>query len=74
MYIIAIGWLYVVLMMALTSKSVAAGVFFFLAWGLAPLAVLLWLSERASRLRRVSGKVADQPVHPQNGADPEGDQ
>lgn len=43
MYIVAIGWLYVTVLMAATERSVTAGVLTFLAYGLAPLALLLWL-------------------------------
>ena len=40
MYIVAIGWLYVTVLMAATERSVTAGVLTFLAYGLAPLALL----------------------------------
>ena len=43
MYIVAIAWLYVTVLMAATERSVTAGVLTFLAYGLAPLALLLWL-------------------------------
>ena len=43
MYIVAIAWLYVTVLMAATERSVTAGVLTFLAYGLVPLALLLWL-------------------------------
>ncbi len=48
MYIVAIAWLYVVLMMALTETSVVAGIATFVLYGLAPLSLFLWLSGRRS--------------------------
>lgn len=43
MYIIAIGWLYVVTLMAATEKTVAAGLLTFIFYGLLPCALLLWI-------------------------------
>lgn len=75
MYIIVIGWLYVVLMMALTAQSLGAGLLTVLTWGVLPVALLLWLLGifRGGRVR-VSGQVPDQRLDPQNGADPRRDQ
>lgn len=50
MYIIAIGWLWVALLMAITESSVVAGVATLLVWGLIPCALILWLS--GSKVRR----------------------
>lgn len=52
MYIIAIGWLYVTLLMALTEGSVVAGVLSFVFYGLAPTALLMWLLGTTARRRR----------------------
>jgi hypothetical protein len=65
MYIVAIAWLYVVLMMALTETSVVAGLATFVLYGLAPLSLLLWLlgtpqRRRAARLRERSASDPDQ--------------
>jgi biotin transporter BioY len=68
MYIVVIGWLYVVLLMALTAKSFSQGLILFLVWGVLPIASLLWLMGR--RLR----KVARQSLHAQDGGHPEGNQ
>lgn len=54
MYIVAIGWLYIAILMAATEVSVVAGVMTFLCYGLAPLALILWLvgTPRRRRARR----------------------
>ncbi len=51
MYIVAIAWIYVVLMMAVTEQSVAAAVMTLLFYGVAPLALFLWLFGTPSRRR-----------------------
>ena len=51
MYIVAIAWLYVVVMMALTESSVVAGLATFLFYGLAPVALLVWLMGTPQRRR-----------------------
>ena len=43
MYIVAIAWLYVAVLMALTETSVVGGILTFLFYGLMPLALFLWL-------------------------------
>lgn len=43
MYIVAIAWLYVTLLMATAETSWVAGVMTFVFYGVAPLALLLWL-------------------------------
>ncbi|MQQ99143.1 hypothetical protein [Glaciimonas soli] len=63
MYIIAIGWIYVVFMMSITESSAAAGVMTFLFYGVLPLAIVLYLMgtpqrkrnrQRAAEQRRLS--------------------
>lgn len=54
MYIVAIAWLYVALLMALTEPSVTAGVATFLFYGLLPLALLLWIIGTPQRRRNRS--------------------
>ena len=51
MYIVAIGWLYVTLMMAITEKNILAGVMTFVFYGLAPCSILLWLMGTPGRAR-----------------------
>jgi sulfite exporter TauE/SafE len=70
MYIVAIGWLYVILMMAITAKSFVAGVFTFVAYGLGPVALVLWLMGSPLRKKRkVLGNAADQPLDAGDGTD-----
>jgi membrane protein implicated in regulation of membrane protease activity len=52
MYIVAIAWIYVTLLMALTETNVTAGILTFGLYGLAPLALLLWLMGAPVRRRR----------------------
>jgi hypothetical protein len=57
-YIVAIAWLYVVLMMSLTESSAVAGIATFVFYGLAPLALFLWLvgTPQRRRNRRSAGQ------------------
>lgn len=66
MYIVAIGWLWVVLMMALTETGITAGLLTFFFYGLAPLALFLWLAGTPARRRR---SMLDDEMHQQNGGD-----
>lgn len=52
MYIVAIAWIYVTLLMALTETSFVAGAATFFFYGLFPLAILLWLLGTPERRRR----------------------
>ncbi len=51
MYVIAIGWLYVTLLMAATEPNLTAGALTFTFYGLAPLALFLWLFGTPQRRR-----------------------
>ena len=68
MYIVAIGWLWVVLMMAVTETSVTAGILTFFFYGLAPIALFLWLAGTPARRRRRSVVVADEEMRQQDDA------
>lgn len=59
MYIVAIAWIYVVLLMALTEPSIVAGIATFVFYGAAPLALVLWLVGTPQRRR--NRRSADQP-------------
>lgn len=74
MYIVAIGWLFVVLMVALTETSVTAGILSFLFYGLAPLALFLWLVGTPARRRRLAREAVDQKVGQENRGDAGRDQ
>ena len=62
MYIIAIGWLWVVLLMAITESNVVAGVLTFVFYGLLPRSLLMWLlgtpSRGAGNRSRAAGEVS----------------
>jgi small-conductance mechanosensitive channel len=51
MHIVAIAWLYVVLMMSITEQSVVAGIMTFLLYGVFPLAIILYLMGSPQRKR-----------------------
>jgi biotin transporter BioY len=68
MYIIAIAWLYVTLLMAATEASFVGGVLTFLLYGLAPLALFLALFGRRRRSMAVR-EPSDQPDARHPGAD-----
>lgn len=63
MYIIAIAWLYVAFMMALTEHSITAGVATFLFYGLFPLALFLWLVGTPQRKRNKQRAIALESSH-----------
>jgi hypothetical protein len=44
MLIVAIGWMYVVTLMAATEPSVVAGIMTFLAYGVLPLSLIFYLT------------------------------
>ena len=67
MHIVAIGWLYVTLMMAITEKNITAGVLTFVFYGLMPCALLLWLG--GTRLRRRAAKRQSQSITAPSVAD-----
>jgi hypothetical protein len=58
-YIVAIAWLYVVVLMSLTESSLVAGVVTLVLYGLAPLALFLWLMGTPERRRRQQSR--EQP-------------
>ncbi|WP_296223400.1 hypothetical protein [Ralstonia sp. UBA689] len=60
MYIVAIAWLYVVLMMSLTEQSWIAGIGTFILYGVAPLSLFLWLVGSPARKRRRQAREAAQ--------------
>ena len=80
MHIVAIGWLYVTLMMAITEKNITAGLLTFVFYGVLPCALVLWLAgtrlrhraakQHASIARAMSNEQVDKP----DGADTRSDQ
>lgn len=74
MYIIAIGWLYVILMMAATESSIIGGILTFLFYGIFPCGLLLWIIGTPQRLLSRLAKPAEEPLGKPDGADAEADQ
>ena len=60
MHIVAIAWIYVTLLMAVTESNITAGILTFVLYGLAPLALFLWLFGRpGGRRQRKEAEKAD---------------
>lgn len=74
MYIIAIAWMYVVILMAATEKSVTAGLLTFIFYGLLPCALLLWLLGVKHRCHHQNKQSMDEMTHQQDGTDPQRDE
>ena len=74
MHIIAIGWLWVAFMMAITQKSILAGLSTFVFYGLLPCALLLYLLTAPARRRRRAQREAGDSAGPKgessNAAEP----
>jgi len=71
MYIVAIGWIYVVLMMSITETSFIAGAMTFVLYGVLPLSVILYLLNTPKRRAR---RVAEENLHRQKFAAPAANQ
>lgn len=71
MYIVAIAWLYVVGMMALTASSALAGIAILIGYGLAPLGLLLWIMGSP---RRKKSRLANEQLGDPDGTDAEKNQ
>lgn len=71
MYIVAIAWLYVVVMMALTETSVVAGVTTLIFYGLAPVALLLWLMGTPQRRRARAAREAQTASNGSSAREPD---
>ena len=58
MHIVAIAWLFVTILMAVTERSVTAGLLTFLLYGLAPLMLFWWVVATPKRRARNAGRRA----------------
>lgn len=56
--IVAIAWIYVVLMMSITEHSVVAGIMTFLLYCVLPLTIILYLMATPQRRRRRQAETA----------------
>ena len=52
MYIVAIAWFFVAIMIAVTQPSLTAGVLSLLGWGIVPVCLILWIVGTPARLHR----------------------
>ena len=59
MYIIAIGWMWVVLMMSITQKTILAGVSTLVFYGILPCALLMYILMTPARRRRQARREAE---------------
>jgi len=77
MYIVAIGWMFVVVCMAATeaaTSSIAGGIVTLLIYGLLPLALFLWLFGTPQRQRNRDGPrrvVAGESFTPRDADEPD---
>ena len=67
MYIIAIAWLYVALMAAISDTTVVGGTLTFIFYGVLPLTLFLWLVGTPERRRRQRTQAAEDDSNAQNG-------
>lgn len=74
MYIVALAWLYVAVLMAVTEPNWVAGTLSFLAYGLGPLALFLWLAGTPVRRARSAEQAIDDVVGTDDRADAQSDQ
>ncbi len=74
MYIIAIAWLYVVILMAATEKSITSGVLTFVFYGLLPCALLLWLLGTKHRRHYRKNPLPDDDVGKPDGTNTQSDE
>ncbi len=58
MYIVAIGWFFVIIMMAITATSFLSGVVMLICYGILPLGLFLWIVGTPQRRRRAASRDA----------------
>ncbi|MBC7514667.1 MAG: hypothetical protein H7234_09580 [Herminiimonas sp.] len=58
MYIVAIAWIYVVLMMSITEESIIAGLMTFALYGILPLTIILYIMGSPQRKRQRQAREA----------------
>lgn len=70
MYIVAIGWIYVALMMSITETNLVAGVATFLCYGVAPVSIVLYIMGTPGRRRRRQAREAAERAAGETGPKP----
>lgn len=73
MYLVAIAWLYVTIIMAASEASIVAAAMTLLSYGLLPLALFLWLIGTPQRRRSMRERAARQKADKHNGSDSQPD-
>ncbi len=73
MYIIAVGWAYVVGMLALGADSLGAGLALCLGLGVSPVLLLAYFARSRAHLRQ-SVRVTSERLHHEDGAHAQADQ
>lgn len=73
MYIVAIGWAYVILMIAITAGSIGKALAILIFLGVLPLALFVYLADGPRRRRR-SMAVSNDITGQRDAADPQSDQ
>ena len=73
MYIVAIGWAYVILMMAITASSIGKALAILIFLGVLPLTLFVYVADGPRRRRR-SMAVSDEITRQRDTTDPESDQ
>ena len=74
MYIVAIGWIYVILMMATTEKTFISGALTFLLYGVLPLVIVAFLFGRRRRTAPPSDEPGYRDIDQHDRTDAERDQ
>ena len=72
MYIVAIGWAYVILMMAITASSIGKALAILVFLGILPLALFVYVFDRPRRRRSMA--ITDEVAGQRDTADPQSDQ
>ena len=73
MYIVAIGWAYVILMMAITASSIGKALVTLILLGVLPLTLFIYVAGGPRRRRR-SMAVSNDITGQRDAADPQSDQ
>jgi bacteriorhodopsin len=61
MYLVAIGWIYIVFMMSITEETIVAAVMTFIFYGLLPVSVIVYIG--GSRQRRLRKQMEAEARH-----------
>jgi hypothetical protein len=72
MYIVAIAWLYVAVLMAATEANITAGVLTFVFYGLLPCALFIWIIGTPQRRRTRLAKESLLNITQQELGEPDG--